>query len=102
MAINEVHVADVGLEFSILVKDQSGNADLSLATLVEFRFQKPDGTTLIVAGQKDGSRVYYRTASGDLDQTGTWRLQLRIVEPAEVKWSDVTKFKVKPNIPLEL
>lgn len=105
-AIQEIHVHDKGLSYVVVVKDKDGIVDLSNASLINFHFQKPDGTTLIVPARlfTDGSdgRVVYDTESSDFDQTGIWRHQVYIEIGSDQKWSNITKFKVFPNLPLEI
>lgn len=104
--IQEIHAHDKGLSYIVTVMDKDGAVDLSAATLVEFHFQKPDGSMLIVPATfvTDGvdGRVTYDTQSTDFDQTGTWKHQVYAEIGPDAKWSNITKFKVYPNLPLEV
>lgn len=72
------------LEEQLFVDGQP--ADISGATLLEVRFERPDSTvfhktaTLITTGA-DG-RVGYLVAQGDIDQAGPWRYQFVVDAPS--------------------
>lgn len=104
--IEEIHEFDQGLTFSVTVKDRDGPVDLSEATVIEFHFQKPDGSMLVVDALRvnDGSdgQVAYVTADTDFDQAGTWKHQVYLEIGPNEKWSNINKFKVFPNLPLEI
>jgi hypothetical protein len=105
ITIQQIRAGDAGLDFRMVVQDQAGPIDLSLATTVQFHFQKPDGGYLSVVatlpnGGSDGVASYITTPT-DFDQDGTWRFQVYYeIGPSRV-YSDITKFKVYPNLPLE-
>lgn len=105
MAINEIHQFDAGTTFEVQILQQDSSIySLVGATTLEFHFQKPDGTIMTRTGSfvtngSDGLVQYYTTAS-DLDQIGSWRYQVYIVNGPVEKYSDVGKFRVFPNLPL--
>jgi hypothetical protein len=77
---NKVYVGDIGTEIILDAKE-----DISTATTVEIRYKKPDGTTGAWTGAVyDTTKGRYVTVSGDLDQAGSWYLQLYVVLPS---WS---------------
>lgn len=100
------HVGDFGTILEVDIESPDGSPlDVSVATVLNLVFQKPDGTvmTATASPKTDGMDgiVQYAFADGDLDQTGTWRYQAFVhLGTAEV-WSDVGKLKVLPNLPLE-
>jgi hypothetical protein len=104
--IQEIHANDRGLSYIVTVQDRDGVVDLSNATLIEFHFQKPDGSMLVVPASlvTDGvdGRVSYKTDTSDFDQTGPWRHQVYVEIGPDRKWSNITKFKVYPNLPLQI
>lgn len=79
--------------------------DISLATEMKMRFQKPasaGGTAferdcLHVSDGTDG-KIYYKTVSTDLDAKGTWKRQCRVVTPNGEYFSDIQSFVVYKNI----
>ena len=100
----EIREQDVGVELLVTLKDEDGVAvDVSGATAIKFRFRKPDGTEISRSGSvkttgSDG-KVQYVTASGDLDQLGSWRYQVRTeYEDGAVLTSEMSKFKVTDAI----
>lgn len=103
----EIREQDIGVEILVTLKDEDGAAfDVSDAEAVLFRFRKPDGTEISRAGSlkttgTDG-KVRYVTASGDLDQLGSWRYQVRTEwEDGAVLTSEMSKFKVTDAILVE-
>src|SRR4051794_21915579 len=96
--IQEVHMFDKGLAYIVTVMDDDGVVDLSAASLIQYHFQKPDGSVLVVPVEKfsDGSdgKVIYYSEPTDFDQSGTWRHQVYIEIGPDAKWSNITKFKV--------
>lgn len=77
-------------------------ADISAATVLEVRLEKPDSTTAIFAAQLgttglDGL-VVYELQPGDIDQAGEWRYQFEVETPAFRFPLDPVAFKVGENI----
>ena len=104
MAANEIHLEDIGTRFQVTLYDDDVAVDVTGASIT-FYFQKPDQTTLTksgVIGDAAGGVVYYDTVAGDLDQVGSWKLQVRVVYDASHDWkSDIGKFKVYTNLVLD-
>jgi hypothetical protein len=78
-------------------------ADISGATLLEFRLEKPDSTTLHKTAQLgttglDGLVVYV-VQPGDIDQAGEWRYQFEVATAAFRFPLDPVAFTVAENIP---
>lgn len=81
------HVGAIGFEIFI----ETG-LDLAAATSIAINYVKPDGTTgafVAVAASKAASRSntrygarYVTTAATDLDQFGTWQLQVDATLPS--------------------
>lgn len=98
----EVHKSDVGTKFRVTLKDASTVVDISAATTKEIHFYKPDGTTLEKTATlyTDGSDgiMEYTTVAGDIDQTGTWRIQAYIVTSSGSWKSSVEQFVVYENL----
>ncbi len=98
----EIHVNDVGTTFVVTIKDESeAIVNVSSATIT-FIFGKPDGTEISRVGDfvttgVDG-KVEYITVAGDIDQYGSWKLQV-FVDFGDSEWySDIYKFKVYSNL----
>jgi hypothetical protein len=102
--IGELHVSDAGVRFRAEVRDENDSPkDISAATVQQFVFQKPDGSTLTknTAFVTDGSDglIYYTTTSSDLDQAGVWRIQVYLEFTSGPKYTDVIRFRVYSNLP---
>jgi hypothetical protein len=99
----EVHVGDIGTVFEITVKDEDGVVvDISAATTKQFIFAKPGGTKVskdasFVVNGTDG-KLKYVTASGDLDESGDWQLQVYVVMPTGTWHSDIVLVSVCGNL----
>jgi len=96
---DQIFVSDTGTEMRVTVTDDGVAVDLSSATEILFIFRKPDGTTLEVDGllYTDGTDgiVYYNTVAGDIDQSGMYKLQVRVtISSGNVFSSSVGSFKV--------
>ena len=102
MAINEIHLSDIGTTLRLTVYEGSSALDISSATTKQFKFKKPDGTTTTVDASftLDGSdgNLQYIVGSGFLDQAGTWQVQVYLVLPTCQGHSDRKLFEVYGNI----
>ena len=99
---SEIHYGDIGVNFNITVMNGTAVLDVSNANSINIIFQKPDGSDLtktatLVTNGTDGN-IRYTSASGDLDQIGTWQIQARVNFGASVFSTDIQKFKVYRNI----
>lgn len=103
MAGEEVHLDDVGTSFEVTLLDGDTVVDISSASVLQVLFKKPDLTLVIKTAntKTDGTDgvLQYVSASGDLDQIGSWQIQARVMFPNGDTWSSSkTKFKVYDNI----
>lgn len=104
MAVGEIHVGDTIL-FMVTVKDQDNTeVDISSATTRNFLFEKPDGSLSTFAGDfitngVDGG-LQYKTSTADLSTAGNWKYQVHIIIGTDQYHTDITKFKVKSNLPV--
>lgn len=102
MAKNEIHVGDIGTTFRVLVKDGSDVVDISSATTKQILFTKPSTDTLTkdASFTTDGSDglIEYDTLSGDLDESGIWKIQAYLVLSGGSWHSDIAIFKVHGNL----
>ena len=77
MNLNCIYEGAIGTE---IVLDTF--VDLTLATTIEIRYRKPDGTAGIWAGTLvDLTKVSYTTVADDLDVAGRWVLQVYAETP---------------------
>jgi hypothetical protein len=75
---NKVFKGDIGTKIIL-----DAGSDISTGTSFSIVYQKPDGTTGSWTAILEGTqRIYYLTQSGDLDQIGAWKLQLRVELPS--------------------
>ena len=78
--MSTVFVGDVGT----VIKLDTGT-DLSTATVLKIKVKKPNGTTLEWTATQDASNpkvMTYTIQAGDLDQSGTWKLQAYVEFPS--------------------
>lgn len=103
MAVEEIHLNDIGTVFELTVYEGDVIVDVSSAVSLNIYFRKPDGTTVLTksaAFTTDGTdgKIRYVTVDGDLDTTGGWKIQGRVELPTG-RWStDVQSFKVYSNL----
>lgn len=99
---SEIHVDDIGTKFLVTIKDDGAIVDVSNASSILMKFRKPDDVVLTQNGllESDGTdgMVYYNTQSGDLDQAGTYKLQVTVYLPTGTYYTDVYTFKVHCNL----
>ena len=99
----EIHVGDIGTEFRITILDDDNTiVDLSSASIIEIIFLKPDGSRNVVSAElyTDGTDgiIKYNTVSGDLDQSGVYKIQAYVEVGAGNYYSSIGTFKVFCNL----
>ncbi len=99
----EIHQYDKGIQFLGTIRDQDDAVvDISTATVKKLIFKKPSEETLIkdATFYSDGTdgKLYYITASGDLNEVGNWQYQAYIEPGSNWYHSDIVRFKVLRNI----
>ncbi len=99
----EVHVDDVGTRFKLTLEDGDGTAvNIATATVKEFVFRRPDGTTLEVDASffTDGSDgiLYYDTVDGDINMAGQWKVQAYVLMTGFGGHSEERVFQVHKNL----
>jgi len=104
MSANEIHLGDIGTIFDVTVMDGTTAVNISTATVKSFILKKPDGSSVTkTAAFKvlgvDGVLTWTTTATTDLDQAGTWSLQVYIEMPTGKWHSDTYSFVVYLNLP---
>lgn len=91
MSLSKMYKGDIGRKF-ILDADEN----ITTATVVELRYIKPDGTTGTWSGSVENLKYafYITQDANDLDQTGTWRVQLYVeIDGAKIH-GDIEDFHV--------
>lgn len=105
--IAEIHEGDIGTIIRATIKDKQADGTLSVldisgATTLELVFKKPSGTKLtkVAVLTTDGTdgQMEYVTISGDLNETGEWKIQAYIVLPSGSWRSDIGCFTVFENL----
>lgn len=95
---DQIFVSDIGTEFRVTVIDSGVSVDLSSATSLNLIFKKPDGQILTVAADlwSDGTDgiIYYNTVSGDIDQSGLWKIEVFVAIGSQEFYSSIGTFKV--------
>lgn len=99
----EVHVGDIGTALRItLTEDCTTILNLTGSSSITMYLLKPDASVLTVTASTVGSPVdgivEYLTQAGDLDQAGTWKIQVQVQFPSGTWKSNIEKFKVYPNL----
>jgi hypothetical protein len=102
------HVGDVGtvIEVQVVSTDPdtgvTAPVDLSAATGLQLVFLKPDQTrvaqTATLWGTGTDGKIKYVTVPGDLDQSGTWKVQAVVAVGGSVYHTDIAPLKVLPSL----
>jgi len=99
---NEIHINDIGSKLLITVLDDDQIVDLSSAILLNIYIRKPDGTLLerIATLETDGKdgKMYYLTQSGDLSESGNYKIQGRVIVSGGTYYTSTGSFKVHCNL----
>ncbi len=103
MAVDEIHLNDLGTDLVVTIKDGTSVVDISTATTRQLILGKPDGTSLTKSGTftTDGTdgKLQYTTIVSDLSVIGWWKIQGYIVTSTGKKFrSDIGNFEVHANI----
>lgn len=102
MAANEIHVDDVGTQFLLTIMDGSAAVDISSASTKQIIIKKPSGTKMTKSAtfSNDGSdgKIYYSSIADDLDETGSYKLQGKVIISDGTFYTDITTFKVHRNL----
>ena len=98
----EIHVDDVGTKFLVTVQDSGVAVDVSVASILQINFRKPDGVTMNKVGtlHTDGidGKIYYTTIAGDMNAAGVYKIQGKIGLPSGTYYTDIQTFKVHRNL----
>ena len=102
MAADEIHQGDIGTTFRATIQQDASVIDISGASTLQMIFEKPSGSTMTKTATlySDGTdgKMQYATVSGDLDETGSWRVQAYIALDTWQGKTDMYTFEVHPNL----
>lgn len=98
-----IYVGDVGTVFRVTITENDVALDISSASVTQFKFQSPGGTTKTVDAEfyTDGTDgiLQYAVVDGDLDEEGTWILQVYLETPSPWEGHS-TQYKFKVRTPI--
>lgn len=102
MAVEEVHLLDIGTIFEITLYDDTVIVDLSGATVKSILLTDANGAVVVHAAdfKTDGTDgiIQYTTIADDLSSAGNWKIQGRVTLPTGTWSSDISTFKVYTNL----
>lgn len=97
-----IHIGDYGTIFDVALEDSGEALDPATFTSGSFIFRRPDQTTFERSSGSaifsSGSYFRYTTVEGDINQTGTWTLQVYVEDGAGLFHTDFVEFVVHPNL----
>lgn len=98
----EVHLDDIGFRLIATFVEDGADVDISTATAKSIVLRSPSGdisthTASFLTDGTDGV-VYYATVAGDLNEVGIWKIQGVISIGGGTYHSNITSFKVYPNL----
>jgi hypothetical protein len=86
----KTYLNDIGTEIIL----DSGE-DISGQTTLEIKYKKPEGDTgTWTASVYNTNYAKYTTVDGDLDEIGTWTVQIYVVLPSWTGHGEAAQFKV--------
>jgi len=90
----KIYAGDVGTK---IVLDAGCN--ISNASLVEIVYRKPNGDTGKWKAVVENSRyAIYITGQGDLEESGTWKIQLRVILPDWKGHGEIVNFPIYKSL----
>jgi hypothetical protein len=99
---SQMHVNDVGNTLVGTVLDDGEVVDISSATSIEMILKKPDQTTVtktaVFSTNGTDGQMAYTVVSGDLDQSGNYKIQGKVEIAGSTFYSNISTFKVYCNI----
>lgn len=94
--MSKIYVGDVGTVFDLNSDPNATGVDLTGYTLKAV-FKKPNGVTIErAAALKSASTtvVRYTTITGDIDMSGTWKVQIKATISSNVWYGETADFIV--------
>ena len=95
-------VGDVKVRLILTIYEDDAILDISTSTAKSIIIRKPNGEILTVTATflTDGSdgKIYYDTVSGDLDQSGMYKIQGSLLINSGIYKSSVKMFRVECNL----
>lgn len=95
-------VDDIKVRLKVTITEDGADLDISTATVKTIIITKPDGTVLTKTATflTDGTEgiIYYDTVSGDLDQSGFYKIQGYIEISGGSYYGSISTFKVFCNL----
>jgi hypothetical protein len=106
MAVNEIHVGDIGTIFELTLMDDTVVVDVSSAVAIgtkQIHFVRPDGTASteeasFTTDGTDGKIQFITPDVNFLDQAGGWKIQGKVTLVTGTWSSDISSFKVYKNL----
>lgn len=98
----QLRVGDINVQLLVTIMEDGAAVNLTTATSKQLLIRKPSGTLLTINPSffTDGSdgKIYYNTASGDIDEEGMWKIQGTVSISSGFYQSQIKNFQVYGNI----
>ncbi len=98
----EIHKGDTGTVITITVQDQSVAVDVSGATVKDAILESPSEVqkTVALTFTTDGvnGKLDLTTLVGTFDESGNWKIQVKITDPSGTWRTNVFPVKVYSNL----
>jgi len=98
-----LHVGDIGTDIIVSVYDYDVLMDISAATSMTIILQPPGGaakkekTAAFYTDGTDG-KMKYTTVTGDIDASGVWKIQAKVITPTAQLSTTVEELIVLKNL----
>lgn len=95
----QVRVDDIGTTLKMKVLKTDGtDYPLTDYDVLQYKFQKPDGSTISRDADLEDDEVIYTTQAGDFDQVGLWKYQVYFEIGPVKHHTDRGSFRVYSNL----
>lgn len=97
-----IHNANNNVNITLVVSERNVAVDISSATTKQMLFKKPSGTvdtqtTTFTSDGTDG-KMYYNLLTADIDETGEWEVQGKVILTGGTYTTEIHKFTVYGNL----
>lgn len=95
-------INDVNVRIKLTVQEDGAAIDISAATTKTIYIKKPSGTVVTATATffTDGTEgiVYYDSVLGDIDESGLFRVQGKVIIAGGTYYTSVESFRVDRNL----
>jgi hypothetical protein len=99
---SQIQEGDIGTKLLVTITDDDVIVNISSASSLSIFIKKPDGSILTRSGtfETNGTdgKMYYTTVSGDINTSGSYKIQGRVTLSNGSFYTSTATFKVNRNL----